>query len=241
MVTQALIKRIDALQCIIERDTIMSSQRKVGYLSGTEKLLKNFTAAFRTGKINASNLPKMIEMYETVMQKDKSGLSMESIVLKNNYDIANAVLNTGAFNANPAYNTSRQILIRKYTTAHPERIFAILKDNTDVPFRDSLILIAAYKYPTLLYDYAAANNKLGYAIRKIDDPLVKVVTKMATSDGSGQLYFPFLDNIIKGTQTIEEIDAVKNDDVKYYKLLVKTRLDYLNRSLQKKVCMEWQP
>ncbi len=233
LVTQSLIKRIDALQCVIERDTIMSAQRKVAYLSGIEKLLKNFTAAFRSGKFNASNLPRMIEMYEAVMQKDKTGVSIENIVAKNNYEVANAVIGTGAFDSNPAYKISRQILIKKYTTAHPERIFATLKDNTDVPFRDSLILIAAYKYPTLLYDYAAANNKLGYAIRRIDDPLVKAVTKMATSDGSGQLYFPFLDNIIKGTQTIEEIDAVKNDDVKYYKLLVKTRLGYLNRSLQK--------
>jgi hypothetical protein len=233
LVTQALIKRIDALQCVIERDTIMSPQGKIRYLDGIEELLKNFTAAFRSGKINASNLPRMIEMYEAVMQKDKTSVSIENIISKNNYEVANAVLSTGAFNTNPAYKTSRQILLRKYTATHPERIFAMLKDNTDVPFRDSLILIAAYKYPTLLYDYAAANNKLGYAIRKIDDPLVKAVTKMATSDGSGQLYFPFLDNIIKGSQTIEEIDAVKNDDVKYYKLLVKTRLDYLNRSLQK--------
>ncbi len=233
LVTQALTKRIDALQCVIERDTIMSPQGKIRYLDGIEELLKNFTAAFRSGKINASNLPRMIEMYEAVMQKDKTSVSIENIISKNNYEVANAVLSTGAFNTNPAYKTSRQILLRKYTATHPERIFAMLKDNTDVPFRDSLILIAAYKYPTLLYDYAAANNKLGYAIRKIDDPLVKAVTKMATSDGSGQLYFPFLDNIIKGSQTIEEIDAVKNDDVKYYKLLVKTRLDYLNRSLQK--------
>jgi hypothetical protein len=233
LVTQSLTKRIDALQCIVERDTIMNPQQKVGYLRGIENLLKNFTVAFRSGKINASNLPRMIEFYQAMMQKDKTALSIENLISTNNYEVANAVLGTGAFNTNPAYKTSRQILIRKYTATHPERIFATLNDNSDVPFRDSLILIAAYKYPTLLYDYAAANNKLGFAIRRIDDPLVKAVTKMATSDGSGQLYFPFLDNIIKGTQTIEEIDAVKNDDVKYYKLLVKTRLDYLKRSLQK--------
>ncbi len=72
LVTQALIKRIDALQCVIERDTVMSTQGKVRYLDGVEKLLKNFTATFRNGKINASNLPKMIEMYEAVMQQDNN-------------------------------------------------------------------------------------------------------------------------------------------------------------------------
>ncbi|HVG11806.1 MAG TPA: hypothetical protein VM843_02330, partial [Flavisolibacter sp.] len=119
------------------------------------------------------------------------------------------------------------------------RIFETLNDNPDLPFRDSLILIAAYKYPTRLYDYAAANNKLGYAIRKIDDPMIKAVSKMATSGGSGQLYFPFLDNILSGKQTLAEIDEVKDNDVKYYKLLVKTRLDYLERMLKKETLYGW--
>jgi hypothetical protein len=82
-----------------------------------------------------------------------------------------------------------------------------------------------------LYDYAAANNKLGYAIRQHPDPLVQAISKIATSGGSGQLYFPFLDNIMQGKQTLKDIDAVKEDEVKYFKLLVKTRLDYLSRSL----------
>jgi hypothetical protein len=85
-----------------------------------------------------------------------------------------------------------------------------------------------------LYDYASARDQLGIAIRSVNDPLVKTISKMATSDGSGQMYFPFLDNIIDGKTTIAEIDAIKNDNVKYYKLLVKTRIDYINRALDKK-------
>jgi hypothetical protein len=102
-----------------------------------------------------------------------------------------------------------------------------------VPFRDSLIIVAGHKYPRILYDYAAANNRLGIAIRNIDDTLVKTISKMATAGGSGQIYFPFLDNILKGRLTLQEVDAVKNDDIKYYRLLVKTRIDYVNRVLQK--------
>ena len=54
---------------------------------------------------------------------------------------------------------------------------------------------------------------------------------MAKSGGSGQLYFPFLDNIITGQQKFEDIDAVKTDDALYYKLLVKTKMDYVKRAL----------
>ncbi|HVG15679.1 MAG TPA: hypothetical protein VM935_11985, partial [Chitinophagaceae bacterium] len=65
-----------------------------------------------------------------------------------------------------------------------------------------------------------------------DDPLVKTVSKMATSGGSGQAFFPFLDNLVKGRLTFEEVDAVKNDEVKYYRLLVKTRVDYVSRTMR---------
>ena len=114
----------------------------------------------------------------------------------------------------------------------------MLKDNVEVPFRDSLIHAAGHKYPRLLYDYAAANNRLGYAIRRINDPLVQTVSKMATSGGSGQIYFAFLDNLLKGRMTIAQIDAVKGDDVKFYRLLVQTRLDYIRRIQQKEEVYE---
>ena len=92
--------------------------------------------------------------------------------------------------------------------------------------------MAGYRDPGQLYNYAAANDRLGAAIRRIDDPLINAVSKMATSN-SGRWYFPFLDNIMKGKMSISEIDAVKDDSVKYYRLLVRTHLDYLERAQNK--------
>jgi hypothetical protein len=50
---------------------------------------------------------------------------------------------------------------------------------------------------------------------------------------SGQQYFPFLDNIVKGKMTFEEIDVAEKDSVLYYKLLVKTQMDYVERTLNR--------
>src|SRR5205085_5621653 len=122
-------------------------------------------------------------------------------------------------------------LLKKYCLQHPEQIFTKLKENPDVPFRDSLIKLAAYKYPKRLYDYASADNRLGYAIRNIDDPFIKTVSRMAKSGGSGQLYFPFLDNLVTGKQTYDDVKAAMGNDASYYKLLVKTKMDYVNRTL----------
>jgi hypothetical protein len=233
LITQAITQKVDALQCKIELDTVTNHQRKVAYLSGLEKVLQGFVAQYRARKVPASQFPTLISSYETGMEQDKTGASIENIIAKNNYEIANMLMNSGAFSGNPAYGAAKNLMVIKYSHAYPKEVFQILRENPEVPFRDSLIRIAAYKYPNLLYDYAAANNKLGYAIRKIDDPLIQSISKIATSGGSGQLYFPFIDNIIKGKQTLESIDAVKNDPVQYYKLLVKTRVDYVDRLMNR--------
>ena len=116
----------------------------------------------------------------------------------------------------------------------------MLKENPDVPFADSMIRLVAQKYPRQLYDYAAASNKLANVIRNIqDDVFIKSVVRMANSR-SGQQYFPFLDNIVKGKMTFDEIDAVKDDSIKYFRLLVKTQIDYVERAINKDTAMEFK-
>jgi hypothetical protein len=232
-ITQALTKKVDELQNKIETDSRIEHGRKVSYLRGLENLLKNFTARIRSHRFNASNWPQAIEVYDAAMLKDIKGESIEPLIIANTYEIGNLVLLSTAFDKNSGRAAAKNVLLLKYATLRPDQVFSMLKENFTVPFRDSLIIVAGHKYPRILYDYAAANNRLGIAIRNIDDTLVKTISKMATAGGSGQIYFPFLDNILKGRLTLQEIDAVKNDDIKYYRLLVKTRIDYVNRVLQK--------
>jgi len=233
LVTRALINKVDALQCQIEKDSTMGSQVKIGYLRGLEKMLKYIHGNLKGRRVNISSLPRMVEGYENAMQKDKMGESIEHVIDAASYEVGSAIVNSNAFEKNQGIKISRENLIRKYCALHPDRVFQTMRENPNVSFLDSIIKIAAYKFPGQLYDYAAANNKLGNAIKKIDDPMVKTVSKMATSRGSGQLYFPFLDNILKGKTTFEEIDELKDDSIKYYKLLVKTRLDYVERAINK--------
>ncbi|GAC1418436.1 MAG: hypothetical protein NVSMB67_06200 [Flavisolibacter sp.] len=230
-ITESLTRKVDDLQCKIELDSTIGAQKKVGYLRGIENLLRNFTSLYRSRQFTASHFPSALSVYQEAMGEDLKGNTIMPIIEKSNYDVAKLVMGSEAFSRNVGYKEAENVLIRKYAQLHPEKIFVLLKDNPNLPFRDSLIIFAAYKYPRLLYDFAAGSNRLGNAIRNINDSFIKAVTKMAMSSGSGQLYFPFLDNLIKGKQTFEEIDAVKEDGVKYYQLLVKTRMDYIHRSL----------
>lgn len=231
-VTQSLTKTVDDIQCKIEKDSLLKDQQKVGYLRGLESFLKNFSVLYKNKQFNPSHLPEALDAYEAAMAKDEKSETIESVVDQNSYEVGKLLVDCEAFRNNKGIAASRLIIMRKYLSLNPDKIFITLKNNPELPFRDSMIKVAAYKYPKRLYDFAAANNRLGYAIQNIqDDSLVKTIARIARSSRSGQLYFPFLDNIMAGRIGIDVIDKVKGDNVKYYQLLVKTRIDYVNRSL----------
>jgi hypothetical protein len=229
-VSNALLQQIDAIQCRIEKDS-MGDQRKVGYLRGLERMLKKASADFRIKEFTPSNLPVLLNAYEAAIQLDKKIQSIASVIDKQEYEVANLLITSDAFAGNPGLTEVKNKVVLKFAVLHPEKVFIKLKDNPEVTFRDSLIKIAGYRNPRQLYDYAAADNKLGIAIRAINDPFIRTVSRMAKST-SGQLYFPFLDNLLKGRQTIESVDSVKDDPVKYYRMLVQTKLDYVQRQLE---------
>ncbi|MGN6166067.1 MAG: hypothetical protein ACTHOF_16150 [Flavisolibacter sp.] len=239
-VTQAINQRIDDLQCMIEKDSTIGDQKKKAYLLGIERILKNFIIGYRNRQFTPSRFPTLLETFEVAMDKDKKGETIEPLIEQSSYEVGKLLVASQAFDRNAGIKNAQNILLKKYCTLHPDKIFVTLRDNPDVPFRDSLIKVAGYKYPRILYDYAASSTRLGYAIRNVDDSFIKTVSKMATSGGSGQLYFPFLDGLIKGNIKLSDIDAVKDDAASYYKLLVKTKMDYVQRKLQGEQILEME-
>lgn len=230
--TRAVTVKVDWVQYRIEKDTTLSSQAKIKYLRGLENLLKYFNNNWRRGVVNPTQLPVIVDEYETCMKADLANESIETVIDAQPYEVGMNLVSAGAFDRNAGYKNCQYILIRKYCAKYPSQAFLKLRNNTDVPFLDSLIKVAGYRDPGQLYDYAAANDRLGAMIRRIDDPLIRAVSRMATSN-SGRWYFPFLDNIMRGKMNIGEIDAVKDDSVLYYRLLVNTHLDYMERALNK--------
>jgi hypothetical protein len=243
-ITNALINKVNDLQKRIEKDSAMGGQAKVLYIRGLERLLRDLNANWRYRRFVSTYLPEMLVGYENCINLDIKKESIENYIDQLPYDVARPLLDCTAFEKNSGYKTSKNILVRKYCEQHPEQTFATLlttlRQIPDLPFIDSLIIAAGHLYPKQLYDYAAANNILGNRIKKVKDPFVETITKMTASGGSGQLYFPFLDNIVKGKMTLSEIDAVRKDSIQYYKLLVKTHLDYTERLLNKDTAFEFE-
>ena len=232
LLTKAATSNVDWVQYRIEKDTTLNSQVKIKYLRGLENLLKYFSNNWRRGNVRPTQLPVIIDEYEKCMRADIANESIDAMIDQVPYEVGMNLVNSGAFDKNAGYANCQNILIKKYCALHPDKVFIKLRDNIEVPFRDSLIKVAGYRDPGQLYNYAAANNRLGTAIRSINDPLITAVSRMALSN-SGRWYFPFLDDIMKGKMTIGDVDDVKDDSVKYFRLLVRTHLDYVQRALNK--------
>ncbi|MBL0336291.1 MAG: hypothetical protein IPP73_13560 [Chitinophagaceae bacterium] len=241
MVTRSLVTRVDELQCKIENDTLLKDQQKVLYLRGIENLLKFFYTNYTSRKVNPVMLPDIITLYEQCMQKDERKESFESLILPVPYDVGYSVLKADrlTFQQNTGLSRSLNHLILKYCQLHPDKIFQTLFQNPEVPFADSLVRVAGPMFPRQLYDFAQSNSKLANIIHNIrDDYYISSVSQMARSK-SGQQYFPFLDNIIHGKTSIAQIDSVKEDSVLYYRLLVKTHLDYVDRAMNGDTAIEY--
>ena len=243
LVTQALIKKVDNLQFLIETDSLFEHRFKVQYLTGLDNLLKYFEQNWKMKgerKVNPLNLPLILAAFEKSMALDRKQASIAEVVRNLPYDAGNNLLGTRIFDTNAGYADAKNTLILKYCILHPDKIFATLQKTPDVPFADSLIKAIARKYPKQLYDYSQASDKLGNVIRNIhDDEFVQTVVRMARSK-DGQQYFCFLDNILRKQISLAEIDAAKDDSLLYYRLLVKTHIDYARRALYRDTAYEFE-
>lgn len=231
VITDAITKKIDWLQYNIETDPKIEVRLKPGYLSGITDMLRYMRMNWQKKTVNPLHFPQIVALFSRLMDVNTRNESLIPYVSQFAYDIGYTATLPRVFELNSSYKDVKNLLILKYIRQYPHKGFYTLSNNPDVPFADSLIKAMGHNYPEQLYSYAQASNKLGYRIRNIkDDNFVKTVVDMSQQK-SGQIYFPFLDNLVKGRITIAELDAAKDDRVKYYRYLVKTQMDYSQRAI----------
>ena len=232
-ISEAATKKVDWLQYEIETSDSIDQRLKANYLSGLSDILKHLKTYGRSPESALHYLPEIMAAYQQLMEANARQKSIAPLIEPLPYDVANVVLLPEIFKENPGYNQLKDIMLLKLAARFPEKTFAVLKTYPESPIADSLIRAVGHRFPHLIYDYAQANNKFSYHIQNIDDDsLIQTVVSMARHPNkSGQFYFPFLDNIVKGKVTMEDIDKVKNNSVQYFRLLVQTQIDYSARAM----------
>jgi len=226
----ALVDRVDELQQKIELDSNLSHSGKVKYILGLETLLSGYRTNVFKKDFPVTIALELVNAYEKAMALDIKKESIEPIVAANSYPVGKILIECFKFPENAGVKPSGPILLEKYIQMHPDEILTILQRNSDLPIADSLIKVAAHNDLKKFYNYAAVGDKLGARIRALNDPFVHTIARMAVSK-SGQLYFPFIDLLLSNKITFDDIDRVKEDNLAYYQLLVKTRIDFAGRMM----------
>ena len=237
-VTDALFRKVNNLMNSVEKNPeLPTNNDKVRYLKLIESLVRNFTGNWKSHKLSPTLAPVLVDNFSAILKANIRGESMAPYIDEVPYEVG--VINSEIFKDNPGYKESRKYLFLKYCNLHPEKILSSIGPYIDEPFADDLVIVAYNLSPSQIYSYAqAANSPQGKLIKRNPDNRIKTVVDLSTRKDA-LFYFPFLDDLISGKQTIESIskfvgtDSTKYDSVGYYKLLVRTEIDYYNRLLHK--------
>ncbi len=233
-VTDVLFRKIDELQIWVETNTeISNSNEKIRYLSYIENVLKAFRINWKSRDINPIEFPALIDNFEQIIKAQAKGRSMVPFIQGTSYSIAR--INTDVFFDNTGNKESRKIVYLKFCDLNPDKILQTIRPYANENFADSLVAVACKHNPAQLYSYAQSlTSAEGKLIHRNTDPVVMAVAKLSQTLNA-LFYFPFLDDILSGKNSVENIKKVVGDgetgydSVGYFKLLVKTEIGYFKR------------
>ncbi|MBV9962462.1 MAG: hypothetical protein JO072_09460 [Parafilimonas sp.] len=227
-INDALTVQVDNLQNTIEESKLSDNNDKIRYLRGLNECLQRYLNGFRYQTIKSATIVEVVSGFKNCMSLDEKKESVYTEIRTHSYDAGDILVNSYAFNDNEGINDSKDYLLLKVCSDHPEKMMMVLSQHPDISFADSLIIVAAHKRPDDLYTYAAAYNKLADRIKNNPDSLVQLIVHVSKMN-EGRMYFPFLDNLYSHKISFDDVEAALRNDAKYYSLLVKTEIDYADR------------
>jgi hypothetical protein len=200
----ALIQQVDDLQNEIEASKLTGNNDKIKYLRGLNECLQRFLNGYRFQTIKSPALIEIVSGFKQCMDLDVKKESILPVIKGVSYDAGEILVNSVSFSGNDGIDAAKDLLVLKICNEHPERMMMVLSRHPDLPFVDSLVVLAARRQPDELYTYAAAYNKFAKRIRSNPDSLVQLISKLSQMS-SGRLYFPFLDNLTSGKISFDDI------------------------------------
>ena len=237
-ITDIIFRQVNVLADSVETNLkIPTNNDKIRYLLFIRDVVKGFRIAYKNRQIHPTQVGILITNFKQVMNASIDSTSMAPYIQEVPYEIGK--INANIFETNKGYDQSLNILYIKFCATHPDKILSTIRPYINEAFADSLLTVAALTDPVQLYNYASATGSPeGQLIHKCNNPIVKAIASLSKTPNA-LFYFPFLDNILNGKIKIDSIkkyvgDGDKGyDKVGYFKLLVKTEIDYTNRLINK--------
>lgn len=224
-ITDVILRQVDDMQLDIERME-GDNNFKIGYLRSLREFLQVVALNAKQPEIPPL-IPQLFSGYQECLQLQNAGKSLLPVFENLPYEGAEVLATVFAQNKEIA--EVRKMIFLKKTAINPSFIMKGIDAFQNEPFADSLVTIAADKIPLEVYTYAqAVRTAASQVIRRSTNPKVQIIAKLSTFS-NGTLYLPFLDELLNNKLTVDEIKAVVENELGYYKLLVKTQISYHER------------
>lgn len=234
-VTDALFRKPNECRQWIEVNDAQfpTNNDKVRYLKYVADLLVYFRVYVKDKELKLIELPMLLEDFEKTMKAKASGQSILNLLETQSYAIAR--INQQILGDENERAGAAAIIYLKYVQLFPNKILETIAPYAKEVYADSLISLACKLNPVKFYTYAQSKNSIvGKLIHANKDKMVMQVAELSQTDNA-LFYFPFLDDLLSGKQSIDSIKKyvgdgeVGYDSVGYYKLLVKTAITYSRR------------
>lgn len=234
-VTDALMRKPNELRYWIEKDDekFPNNNEKIRYLRYVANVLIAFRLKVKSGEISPVELPALLASAEKIMQAQAARQSIIPFLQQSSYNAAK--INAAVFADSSNRYAANSVLYLKFAHLHPEKTLQSIAPFAKEPYADSLIAEAARLNPVQFYSYAQSQEStVGKLIHRNTDKMVKQVAGLSQTENA-LLYFPFLDDLLSGKQTLDSIkkyvgDGDKTyDSVGYYQLLARTATAYSRR------------
>ena len=233
-ITDAVFRKTEAMRSWVENNAILkTSNDKVRYLRYIENMLKNFRIGWRRREINPAEFPALTDNFEKIMKAVLEDKSILPFLQSSSYAVAK--INASVFSDYKENKEAQNLVYLKYCSLHPDNIMKTIRPYVNEMFADSLVLLATRRNPVQLYSYAQnIKSPEGKLIHRSSNNMVQAVAKLSQTPNA-LFYFPFLDDLLSGKKNIDSIkkyvgDGQKGyDSVGYYRLLVKTEIEYYRR------------
>jgi hypothetical protein len=218
ILTESILKKIDQLQLVIE-NLPLDHWAKVKYLMYLEEDMKQYYKDMTSSKINPVYYENLINNFEAIFKKQQNN---ESIVPYINENFTRSLYGSVHMfkEDRPALEAVYNNMVRLY----PDEMMTKFYEFSDKDAAVTLMTLIAPSKPGLILTYATSTSFERNIVRKSSDSLVKTIVNIADKAKKPLRAIVYLEELKNGTKTLEEVNAITQDNAAYYRSLIAQRL-----------------
>lgn len=220
--SRSVKSEVDSIYTFITKAALPQAEKEKAILSlgyFMNELSKNITRE----RSEIYDLYGAVQSYKNILKALLYNGSFDEVLVSAGQSRSRVV--TAAFSQYKEYPLLDDITVFKRVVSSPAFILSFLENNPGFRYADSLLLIAAVNDPFQVASYLYQGKQfLQDNIRNSKNIYLQQIISLAT-DRNAWEFLPFVIQIAEKRITKEEIAEARKDVVKYFQLLVDTRME----------------